>query len=136
MDLQVRTPPGPLRINSDSHGAGPLKIVMRSTKETLWSLLRQVLCIPPNQGPPKRFLLVTFCGLPSNGHRPWTKHEHHRSNHRQLQHANRPEPIASASNVGAEPQLAADQRGDGCAGTDHAVERFRQDRRPDRLPVV
>ena len=42
----------------------------------------------------------------------------------------------SVQRSGAEPQLAADQRGDGCASTDHAVERLSQDRRPDRLPVV
>ncbi len=37
------------------------------------------------------------------GHRPWTKHEHYRSNPRSIQNPIRLEPDASAANVGAEP---------------------------------
>ncbi len=58
----------------------------------------------------------------SHRHSPLTKHDYFRCNHRSIQYSRRLESIASAANIGFEPELAADQCGNRRSSVDHALE--------------
>ena len=67
-------------------------------------------------------LVVVVSKHISHRHSPLTKHDYFRSNHRSIQYSCRLESIASAANIGFEPELAADQCGNRRSSVDHALE--------------